>query len=150
MNHSQKNNSIPQKTIEAPKQLVPIMQAFHAESEELAFALILDAARAIMPKSYLDGEEPSEEDIGFVYDMMKGLNPKDSIETLYAAQIVVSHMLGMRKLGSTYRDDQCMGMRLLKHAKEAMDSLYKKQGGTNQNITVNYVCVEEKNAVTTR
>jgi len=69
---------------------------------------------------------------------MRGIHPRDSLETLYAAQIVASHMLGMRKLSSSYHEDQKLGMRLLKFCNESMQQLDKKRNGGTQKITVNY------------
>jgi len=57
---------------------------------------------------------------------------------VYAAQIVASHMLGMRKLSSSYSEDQKLGLRLLKFCNEAMQQLDKKRNDGTQNITVNH------------
>ncbi len=67
---------------------------------------------------------------------MKGINPRDNLETLYAAQIVASHMLGMRKLSASYPDDQKLGLKLLRFSNEAIQHLHKKRNGGTQTVKV--------------
>lgn len=127
------------KEITAPKALTPLMQAFHVDSEKAAKALIQEAAHAIYggatnPMS----KEISKEELSGIALLMKGIKPRDTLETLYAAQIVASHMLGMRKLSDSFKDDQDMGLKLLRFSNEAMQQLDKKRNGGSQNITVNY------------
>lgn len=145
MAKSQKLDTPPTHQVTAPQALTPIMQAFHVDSEEAAHSLILEASKAIYgekEKEYdfigPDNRELSEAELHGVTSLMKGINPKDSLETLYAAQIVASHMLGMRKLSSNYAADQKLGLKLLKFCNEAMQQLEKKRSGATQNITVNY------------
>jgi len=124
-------------SIDAPKALVPLMQAFHVDSEKVAKGLILEAATAIYGKDDFGRAcVVSKSELDGIVALMKGINPKD--ETLYAAQIVVCHMLGMRRLAEHYRDDQKLGLNLLRFSSEAMQMLVKKRGGGTQNITVNY------------
>lgn len=81
---------------------------------------------------------PSQDEVEVISSLMKGINPRDTVETLYAAQMVASHMLGMRKLSSTYHEDQKIGIRLLKFSSESMQQFERKRSGGTQNITVNY------------
>lgn len=129
--------------VTAPKAIAPLMQAFHVDSEEIANSLILEAARAIFgyAESGLDvfsNRDISKEELDGIASLMKGLNPRDTLETLYAAQIVACHMLGMRKLSASYPDDQRLGLKLLRFSNEAMQQLERKRNGGTQNITVNY------------
>lgn len=125
--------------INPPPSLIPIMQAFHVETEEAANALIQEAAMAIAPEGFMGRREnPSKSEIEIVASLMRGLKPQDSIETLYAAQVIVSHMVGMRKLASDYPDDQRIGLKMLKFSNEAIQQLDRKRIGRTQNIIVNY------------
>jgi len=144
-----KHTPSPHREITAPKALVPLMQAFHVDSEEVAHSLIIEAAKAI---SFSDDmifgkKDPSEEEIEAIASLMKGINPRDTLETLYAAQVVACHMMGMRKLASTHPDDQRLGLHLLKFSNESMQQLEKKRNGGTQNITVNYNYNGQGNAV---
>ena len=78
---------------------------------------------------------------------MRCISPRDSLETLFAAQIVVGHLLGMRKLAESYSDDQKLGLNLLRFSNEAMQQLEKKRSGVTQNIVVNYSHNGQANAL---
>lgn len=145
MAKSKEKGTPPSHQITAPNALSPIMQAFHVDSEEAAHALILEASKAIygskepeLELSLSRDREITTGELEGITSLMKGLAPKDSLEALYAAQIVASHMLGMRKLSSDYGEDQRLGLRLLKFCNDAMQQLDKKRNGGTQNITVNH------------
>ena len=131
--------------ITIPKKLQPIVNAFYAESKEVAKALILQAARAIYN---LDaGDEPfyigkakdiTNDEFNGVCTLMEGLKPRDMLEALFASQIVVSHMLGMRKLALGGVEESRIGLKMLRFSNEALCKLQKKRSGGMQNITVNY------------
>lgn len=130
--------------IQAPKGLIPIMKAFHCDNEESANFLILEAAKVIFGKDDNDFDlfnskkDISKEELQAVTSLMKGLNPQDTLEMLYSAQIVVSHLLGMQKLSGGYCENQKLGLKLLRFSNDAMQQLEKKRNGGTQNITVNY------------
>lgn len=145
MAKSEKRHTPPASLLEitAPKAITPLMQAFHVDSEEIASSLILEATKAIYSHddsgiNVFSRKEISIEELDGITSLMKGLKPRDTLETLYAAQIVASHMLGMRKLSASYPDDQKLGLKLLRFNNEAMQQLEKKRNGGTQNITVNY------------
>jgi hypothetical protein len=127
----------------APEALTPIMQAFHVDSEEGIKSLILEAAKAIYGRdesgfNFFSDKKISKRELEGIASLIRGINPKDSLETLYAAQIVAGHMLGMRKLAASFAEDQKLGLKLLRFSNEAMQQLNKKRSGGSQNITVNY------------
>lgn len=140
---SVKKRTSPMKELTIPKKLKPIVQAFYAESEEIARELIIQAAKAI----YNEKEEDcfsfekrtiTNVEIEVVCEYMHSLKPKDTIEAILAAQIVVSQMLGMRKLAKNGVEEQRMGLKLLRFNNEVMRHFQKKRSGCSQNITVNY------------
>lgn len=125
------------KDITISKKLGPLVEAFSVESEEAAKTLIISAAKAIC---YSDSigfrSNPSKEEIEGVWALMKGIKPRDTIEALYAAQIVAAHMLGMRKLADEHIDDQSFGLKLLSFSTHAMQLLEKKRNMEIQDILV--------------
>ena len=132
-------NHPPPCQVNAPEALVPLMQVFQVESEIAAKSLLYQAAQAIFgEEDLLGGGGPTKEEIEVVFDLIRGLKPSDTVETLYAAQIVSSHLLGMRRLASTYESDQRLGLKLLRFSNEALGELERKRNGRSQNITVNY------------
>lgn len=139
MAKDQKQRPPPAHIIEAPQSLVPLMQAFHVDSDKVARSLISEAARAIYGKGdYGRDRVFSKSELDGIVSLMKCIRPRDSLETLFAAQIIVGHMLGMRKLAEGCPDDQKLGLNLLRFSNEAMQQLEKKRSGATQNIIVNY------------
>lgn len=131
--------------IKIHKTLDPIIEAFSVESAKEAKVLIEKAAKAI----YEDGDEDdligfsfrkpmSEKEFTEVYELIKALQPRDILEAITVSQIVVSHLLAMRKLSQSHRDDQRLGLLLLKLSNDALDRLAKKRSGCIQKIEVAY------------
>jgi hypothetical protein len=134
--------------ITPPKALIPLMQAFHVDSEKVAKALISEVINAIsFDDNTLTKNKSSQEEIDAIISLMRGIKPRDTIETLYAAQIIASHILGMRKLSSCYADDQRLGLKMLQFCKESMGQLEKKRNGGTQNISVTYNYRNKGNAL---
>lgn len=129
------------KEITIPKKLAPLIQAFSAD-ERSARTLIMEAAKTIYTTQESYGVSScsiSNDEIEGVIALMKGIDPKDTIEMIYGAQIVTSHLLGIKLLSNNFPADQALGLKLLRFCNEAMSQLQKKRsGGTTQNITVNY------------
>ncbi len=132
--------------ITIPKKLEPILKAFYSDSPKAAKALIIQAAKAIYGfeeddedlYSYGKKHVITSEELEGVCALMQGINPKDTLEAILAAQIVASHLLGLRKLAKRHIDDQRIGLNLLRFSSEAINQLQKKRSGSMQNITVNY------------
>jgi len=132
--------------ITIPKKLEPIVRALCSESIEGAKALVLQAAKAIYGSD--DDEEESfnfrqkhiitPEELEGVCALIHGIKPQDMLEVILAAQIVASHLLGLRKLAKGYTEDQRIGLNMLRFSSEAINQLQKKRSGSMQNITVNY------------
>jgi hypothetical protein len=136
----------PMKEIAIPAKLAPLVKAFSAD-EQAARLLIIEAARAIgqaEPSSGFDlgmyeEKSVSEAEISGIVAMMKDIDPKDTLEMIYGAQIVSSHLMGLRLLSHRLLADQNLGLKLLRFSNEAMAQLLKKRaGGVNQNISITY------------
>lgn len=129
------------KDIIVPKKLIPLMKAFSAE-ESCVRTLVVEAANTIYSSKDCLGmtsKAISSEQLEGILTLMKGIDPKDTIEMIYGSQIIASHLLGLRFLSSSFPVDQTLGLKLLRFSNDAMSQLQKKRnGGTNQNITVNY------------
>ena len=95
--------------------------------------------RRITYRYISDRREISKEEIEGVISLMKGIDPLDTIELIYGAQIVSSHIMGLRMLSQDHRDDQNLGLKLLRFSNEALERLQKKKsGGNSQNINITY------------
>lgn len=132
----------PLQEIVIPKKLAPLVKAFSAD-DQAARMLIIDAAKTISkPESggfSIDDKEITRDELEGIIALMKGLSPKDTLETIYAAQIVTSHLMGLRLLRQDFAPDQALGLKLLRFSNEAMIQLQKKRaGGISQNINITY------------
>lgn len=126
--------------IEIPQQLQPLVKAFSVESEAAAKILIVDAARALCGNADRFERGISKEEVDGVCALMQGIKPKDTIEAIFAAQIVASHLLGLRLLSKSYDEDQSLGLRLLKHCNEALAQLENRR---SDNMPMQTICAEE-------
>lgn len=137
----------PPALIQAPKAIAPIMEAFHVESDKVAKALVVEAAKAIYGQDNYGKQSFSKAELDGVVSLIRSIKPMDSLETLFASQIIVGHLLGMKKLSESCPDDQKIGLNLLRFSSEAMQMLIKKQTGATQNIVVNYSYNGQGNAM---
>ena len=151
----QKTPPPPAKEVEVPQFLTPLMQAFRVGSEKEAKALLEEAAYAIYgreaePEGEFDfckkKRVVSKDELERILSLMRGIIPKDTLETLYAAQIVVSYMLGIRKLSQSYQGDQKLGLNLFQFSSKAMEQLQRKRSKGTQHITVNYNYNDQRGA----
>jgi hypothetical protein len=134
-----------------PKKLDPIVQAFFAESPKAAKQLVIQAVKAIYgseeertPDDFFTKYQPiKNEDIENICAFMQGIKPGDILEAILAAQITVTHMLGMRKLASGLAEDQRLGLKMLQLSSESMGRLQKKRCGGVQNINIHYHGMKE-------
>ena len=130
-----------------PEKLKPIIEAFFADSPRTAKSLIIQAAKAIYGSEEETGlfdfdlrkkHNITPDELENICTLMQGIKPKDTLEALFAAQIVVSHLLGFRKLARGHIDDQRIGLKMLKFSSESMALLHRKRNGGMQNIIANY------------
>lgn len=134
--------------ITIPKKLEPIVRAFYSDSPEAAKVLIIQAVKAVYgsdendnkPFTFRKKHTITEEELEGVCALIQGIKPQDTLEALIAAQIVASHLLGLRKLTKGYSEDRRIGLNMLRFSSEAISQLQKKRSGNMQNITVNYNC----------
>lgn len=129
------------KKVSIPKKLEPLVKAFSVD-DQAARLLIIEAAKTSCQANkrygFSDVEIPREEIEG-ILALIRGIAPQDTIEMIYGAQIVSCHLMGLRLLTHDFRDDQTLGLKLLRFSNEAMVQLQKKRSkGTNQTITINY------------
>lgn len=126
--------------INIPSSIEMLIKVFSMECEYNAKALIILASDAIYSEKHKDSKtDPkpiSKQDVDAVYALINGIKPVGTLESLYAAQIVVGHMLGMRKLNQSCEDDQRLGLRLLRLSNDAMTCLEKTRNDGHHNINL--------------
>ncbi len=135
----QKKHLFSENAIKVPRTLNSLMKAFEVDSKRVIKTLIDETEIAIYgsDKSKIS-RDISKDEFDCIISLMKGINPRDDLEKLYAAQIIICHMLGMRKLTEKYKDDQKIGLDLLKLSDEAIQNLVTKRYRGIHNIEINY------------
>jgi len=118
----------PDIEIEVPKALAYLKEAFSVNSKRIIKSLINEALKEI----YGDNNPRmvqfiSKNELDSIIALMKGFNPKNELEKLYAAQIIICYILGMRKLVEKYKDDLKIGLDLLNLQNETIQNLMSMQ-----------------------
>lgn len=135
------------KEIAISEKLAPFVKAFSMDDQS-AKLLIAEVSKAIAKATsstdvfdcYKE-KSLSEEELDGIIVLMRELAPQDSMETIYASQIVSSHFLGLRMLSHDFAADRLLGLKLLKFSNEAIGKLLKKRlewGNQHINITFNH------------
>lgn len=124
--------------ISIPNALAPIVEAYSVESESTAKALIEKAAKAIYGRGEYGEREVKNEEVESTFALMKAIRPSNALETICASQVVVGHLLGLRKLSQSFKEDQRIGLKLLRFSNEALGCLEKLRGNGGQQINVVY------------
>jgi hypothetical protein len=116
--------------ITIPQKIEPIIKAFFADSPTTAKGFIIQAAKAIYSYdqdddigSYKKTHILSTEELEGVCCLVRGIKPQDMLEALLAAQIVVGHLIGLRRLANRYSEDQRFGLKMLKFSNDAINRL---------------------------
>lgn len=94
-----------------PKAMIPIMEAFNADSKKTVNALLKKSM------SLLYGDDDfhiSKEEVDGIYATIKSANTQDPSEKVRMAKMIVCHLLGIRRLNCTYRHDRKLGLDLLR------------------------------------
>jgi hypothetical protein len=132
-----KKADAPMKKITIPKKLVPLIKAFSAD-EQSARLLVIEAAETISKVENLNcfsydrvEKEMTKEEVEGIIALMKGIAPLDTMEMIYGAQIISSHLMGLRLLSHNHSADQPLGLKLLRFSNEAMSQLQKKRAVGN-------------------
>ena len=114
--------------IEIPEKLQLFVKAFSVESEAAAKILITEAMLVLCGSSGICvSKGVSKEEIEGVYSLMLGIKPKNIFEAIFTAQIIASHLLGLRLLLKNYDEDQALGLHFLSHSNKVLAQLEKRR-----------------------
>lgn len=116
-----------------PNAIVTLMQAFQVDSEETARSLVMECANAIALSGKHSCASPAEvaKEAEKIISFMRSIQPRDALEALYAAQIIVCNTIGMRKLSCSVNNG--FGMKMLRFSNESMMNLMKlRERGKSQ------------------
>ena len=143
MGKDEKTTPTPQ-SVTRPEKYSTLLEAFPIQSEEAARYLLEEAAKAIYSEKEdifdFDSRrrEVTQEETNMVFHLLRDIKPENQIEALLGVQIVVGHLLGLRKLAKGSLADINIGLKLLKSSASSIERLSRLRNGCNQNISVTY------------
>ncbi len=117
------------KDIALPTQMSLLIEAIGCQNNDAAKLLVQQAVKLI----YGDDAEPTSRDVDIVISMIRGVDPKDTIEAMLAAQMVALHLQGMMTMNSRYINAVSHGMMLLRLQHQASDMLMKFRSRKSEN-----------------
>jgi len=110
-----------EKEIALPTQMSLLVNAINCKNEDVAKLLVHQAVKLI----YGDEVEPTPHDVDTVISLIRGIEPRNTIEAMLAAQIVALNLQGMTTMGSRYMTATAHGMMLLRLSHQTLDMLLK-------------------------
>lgn len=123
------------KNISASNSIALLAEAFNCKSNDAAKLLISRAMDMIYEKGTHSAW--SANDLDSVITLVRGINPKDTVEAMLAAQFVALHLQSMATLSKTYINAKGQGMMLMRLSHQALEMLQRYRG-KGQTINVNY------------
>ena len=127
------------KDIKVPDQISLLVKAINCDNENSARLLVNKAMGIISDKktSYFDKTPWSKEDLDAVVALIRGINPKDTVEAILAAQIVALNLRGMAVVAQDNYNIMGQGLMMIRLSQQTLD-LLQRYRGKSQTINVNY------------
>ena len=110
-----------EKEIALPTQMSLLVNAINCKNEDVAKLLVNQAVKLI----YGDDVKPTPCDVDTVISLIRGIESRNTIEAMLAAQIVALNLQGMMTMGSQYMTATAHGMMLLRLSHQTLDMLLK-------------------------
>lgn len=123
------------KNIATQNSISLFAEAFNCGNNDAAKLLISRAMDIIYEKNA--HVSWNNKDFDSVIELINGINPKDTVEAMLAAQFVALHLQSMATLAKTYINAKGHGMMLMRLSHQALDMLQRYRG-KGQTINVNY------------
>jgi hypothetical protein len=136
------------KVVASPAATDLLVQAINCSTEDAAVLVVEKVLDLIYPKpDYLAGRERwCQEDEEAVLDLIRSINPKDTVESLLTAQFVGLHLKGMAVMANDNYNIMGQGMMMLRLSQQALETLQRYRG-KGQVINVNYNVLNQGNAI---
>jgi hypothetical protein len=127
------------KNIVSSNSISLLSQAIKCENKD-AIQLVISRAMDIIYEK--NGEFSLKnswdvKDLDDVIELIRGINPKDTVEMMLAAQFIALHLQSMATMGKPYINARGQGMMLMRLSHQALDMLQRYRG-KGQTINVNY------------
>jgi len=119
-------------------------EAFNCENNDAVQLIISRAMEMIYEKGI--NIAWSNKDLDGVITLIRGINPKDTVEVMLATQFVALHLQSMSTMAKTYINAKGQGMMLMRLSHQALDMLQRYRG-KGQTINVNYNTLVQQGAM---
>lgn len=129
----------------ASKQMTLLAQAIQTDDPKAVKLLIQRAFDAVNTTGDMHFFETGvvDAEMDAIISLIKGVNPKDGVETVLACQFISSHLQGTHQLA---KDNISHGMMLIRLSHQSLEMLQKYRN-KGSNINVNYFVQNEGQAV---
>jgi hypothetical protein len=129
------------------KQVSLLVEATKCTDVETARALIMKAFEVMnCNDELLTGRKIDLIVVDAVIDLIRGVNPQDTVEMILASQFVATHFQAMNRLAGDTPSDTSHGMMLMRLSHQALETLQKYRS-KGSNINVNYFVHNEGQAM---
>jgi hypothetical protein len=105
------------------------------DNPSAAQLLIKNAVAAVYEKPE---SQVTKEEVAAVVDLIKSIEPQDTIEVMLAAQIICANLQGMNALSKNYVNSKGHGMMMIRLSHQSLEQLQRYRGKLSQNINVTY------------
>lgn len=131
-----------------PNQISLLMEAINCDNQNAARLLVKRAMLVSFNISHHWPKETawSDDDLDAVMSLIRGIKPKNTIESILAAQIVSLHLKGMEVMSHDNYNIMGQAMMMLRLSHQAFNVLQQYRG-KSQTINVNYNIHSEGDAV---
>ena len=119
-------------------------EAFNCENNEAVELIISRAMDMVYEKGI--NIAWSNKDLDGVIALIRGVNPKDTIEVMLATQFIALHLQSMTTMAKPYINAKGQGMMLMRLSHQALDMLQRYRG-KGQTINVNYNTLIQQGAM---
>lgn len=135
-----------QNTLPKEDQISLLADAINCDNPEAARLLIRRAMSAI--HSHKSWQQPAwnDQDLDAVLALIKGFNPRDTVETMLAAQFVALHLQATANMAQENYNTMSYALMMVRLSHQTLDMLQRYRG-KGQNINVNYNVLNHGNAI---
>lgn len=126
------------KQIALPQQLDLLVQAIHCDNPEAAKLLVTRAMNSVYAQQSWKGRlEYDDAGCEAVIALIRGINPKDTVESILAAQFVALHLQATANIANENYNIMGQNLQMMRLSHQALNMLQQYRG-KSQTINVNY------------
>jgi hypothetical protein len=124
-----------------PQQIDLLIQAIHSDNQDAARLLVHNAMQMIHKTKE---KKWHEKELDAVISLIRGINPKDTVESILAAQYITLHLKALSIIAEENNNTIGQGMMMIRLSHQALNTLQQYRGKA-QTINVNYNVHSEGN-----